>query len=165
MRPVSNGLHDCRSRYFSTELSGADRSDRTSSHLFGRVLLPESVLHELQHPKVSAKVFTWASQLPSWLEVKSPSVAASDELMRLDPGERDAIQLAIDLGITTVLLDEWDGRQLAEKLRLEVRGTLGILERGAKLGKINFRDALSKLEQTNFRISPGVKEAFLRRNR
>ena len=84
--------------------------------------------------------------------------------MKLDVGEREAIQLALELGISTVLLDETDGRQEAENLHLEVRGTLGILERGAKLGKINFRQALSKLEQSNFRISPAVRAAFLKRN-
>jgi predicted nucleic acid-binding protein len=84
--------------------------------------------------------------------------------MKLDVGEREAIQLALELGINTVLLDETDGRQEAENLHLEVRGTLGILERGAKLGKINFRLALSKLEQSNFRMSPAVRAAFLKRN-
>lgn len=85
-------------------------------------------------------------------------------LLALDPGERDAIGLALELGIGTVLMDEADGRHEAERLHLEVRGTLGILERGALLGKTNFRDALQKLEQTNFRISPAVRAAFLKRN-
>jgi predicted nucleic acid-binding protein len=85
-------------------------------------------------------------------------------LLRLDPGEREAIQLALELGVRTVLIDEADGRQQAEKLHLEVRGTLGILEHAAKLGKINFRQALKKLEQTNFRVSPVVRTAFLKRN-
>ncbi len=40
-------------------------------------------------------------------------------------------------------------------------GNAGILERGAKLGKINFRNALGKLEQTKFRVSPTVRVAFL----
>jgi predicted nucleic acid-binding protein len=132
--------------------------------LFERVLLPQAVFQELKHPKTSSKVSQWVARLPPWLEVRAATSVASDELMRLDPGEREAIQLALELGISTVLLDEADGRQLAEKLHLEVRGTLGILERGAKLGKVNFHDALSKLEQTNFRISPAVRSAFLKRN-
>jgi predicted nucleic acid-binding protein len=72
--------------------------------------------------------------------------------------------LALELGISTVLLDETDGRREAETLHLEVRGTLGILERGAKLGRTDFRAALSKLEQSNFRISPAVRAAFFKRN-
>jgi predicted nucleic acid-binding protein len=85
-------------------------------------------------------------------------------LLRLDIGERVPIQLALELGIRTLLMDEADGRQLAERLHLEVRGTLGILEHAARLGKINFRQALTKLEQTNFRVSPVVRTAFLKRN-
>lgn len=63
-----------------------------------------------------------------------------------------------------MLLDETDGREAAENLHLEVRGTLGVLERGAKLGKTDFRQALTKLEKTNFRIAPAVRAAFLQRN-
>ena len=132
--------------------------------LFGHVLLPRAVFQELQHPKTSSKVSEWVAHLPPWLEVRVVTPVPNDELMRLDPGEREAIQLALELGIGTVLLDEADGRRLAEKLHLEVRGTLGILERGAKLGKVNFRHALNKLGQTNFRVSPAVHAAFLKRN-
>jgi predicted nucleic acid-binding protein len=84
--------------------------------------------------------------------------------MNPDIGEREAIQLALELGLSTVLIDEAEGRQVAEALHLEVRGTLGILERGAKLGKIDFRQALRKLEQTRFCLSPSVRAAFLKRN-
>jgi predicted nucleic acid-binding protein len=90
--------------------------------------------------------------------------AADLALMVLDLGEREAIQLALERGISTVLIDEAEGRRQAERLHLEVRGTLGILERGAKLGKSDLRRALSKLEQTNFRISPTVRAALLTRN-
>jgi predicted nucleic acid-binding protein len=94
------------------------------------------------------------------MEVRTVVSVASPALMTLDIGEREAIQLALELGIGTVLLDETDGRQEAENLHLEVRGTLGILERGAKVGKTNFRAALSKLEQSNFRISIEVRARF-----
>lgn len=89
---------------------------------------------------------------------------ANPALMELDLGEREAIQLALELGIGTVLINESDGRQLAERLHLEARGTLGILERGAKLGKNDFWRALSKLEQTSFRLSPAVRTIFIKRN-
>lgn len=90
--------------------------------------------------------------------------APTPELASLDPGERDAIQLALELRVGIVLIDEAAGRSRAEALHLEVRGTLGILERGARLGLTTFRTALAKLEQTSFRVSPTVKAAFLQRN-
>ena len=133
--------------------------------LFGQVLLPQAVFRELQHPRTILKVREWATRLPEWLEVRTVASVANGALMELDIGEREAIQLALELGIGTVLIDETDGRRLAEKFHLEVRGTLGILERGAKLGKTDFHRALSKLEQTSFRLSPAVRAAFLKRNR
>jgi predicted nucleic acid-binding protein len=76
--------------------------------------------------------------------VRTIASVTNPDLMRLDLGEREAIQLALELGVSTVLIDEADGRQQAEKLKLEVRGTLGILEHGVRLGRSNLREALVK---------------------
>jgi predicted nucleic acid-binding protein len=132
--------------------------------IFGQVLLPHAVFQELRHPKSSTRVREWVAHLPPWLEVRTVASVANLALMGLDVGEREAIQLALELGVSTVLIDEADGRQQAERLHLEVRGTLGILEHGAHLGKTNLGEALSKLEQTNFRMSPAVRAALLKRN-
>ena len=132
--------------------------------LFGRVLLPLAAFVELQHPNIPPKVRQWIAHLRPWLEVRTVAAITSPNLMSLDLGEREAIQLALDLGISTVLMDEAEGRQVAELLHLEVRGTLGILERGAKLGKLDLRLAFNKLEQTSFRMSPAIRAAFLERN-
>ena len=132
--------------------------------IFGQVLLPHAVFQELWHPKTPTRVREWVAHLPAWLEVHTVASVANPALMGLDVGEREAIQLALELGVNTVLIDEADGRQQAERLHLEVRGTLAILEHGAHLGKTNLREALSKLEQTNFRMSPAVRAALLKRN-
>ena len=132
--------------------------------LFGHVLLPQAAYEELQHPRTPTKVRQWVTDPPAWIEVRTVSAITIPALTSLDLGEREAIQLALDLGITTVLIDEAEGRQVAEALRLQVRGTLGILERGAKLGKIDLQRAFSQLEQTSFRISPAVRAAFLKRH-
>ena len=132
--------------------------------LFGQVIVPTAVMQELQHSATPSRVRQWISNPPPWLEIRSVTSTPSSALLRLDIGEREAIQLAVELNAGAVLIDETEGRAVAESLRLQVRGTLGVLERGAKLGKIDFRQALTKLEQTKFRISPAVKQAFLRRN-
>ena len=61
-------------------------------------------------------------------------------------------------------MDDADGRRAAESLHLEVCGTLGVLERAARLGEIDLRESLRRLEQTSFRISRAVREALLARN-
>ena len=132
--------------------------------LFGQVTLPNAVFQELHHERTPAKVREWIVHLPEWLEVRSVISSPSQLVMRFDPGEREAIQLALEINADIVLIDESEGRQIAEQLHLEVRGTLGVLERGARLGKIDFRLALKKLEETKFRVSPAVREAFLQRN-
>jgi predicted nucleic acid-binding protein len=132
--------------------------------IFGRILIPGSVLRELQHPRTPEKVRTWAAELPGWISVRNGTSEIPTSLMALDPGEREAIQLALELGVATILIDEAAGRREAEALHLEVRGTLGILERGAILGFTDLLQALNRLEQTSFRISPAVKAAFLRRS-
>ena len=95
-----------------------------------------------------SKVSEWVANHPPWLELRTPNPTANHELTRLDPGEREAIQLALELGITTQLLlaTKQMAGTVAEKFHLEVRGTLGILERGARLGIVDFRSALSKLD-------------------
>ena len=132
--------------------------------LFERVFIPQAVLAELQHPEASAKVRQWVATPPIWLEVSHISLPARTLPIPLDPGEREAIQLAIERGIETILIDETAGRKVVESLGMEARGTLGILERGAQLGLTNFGKALRKLEQTKFRMSPSLKAVFLSRN-
>ena len=124
--------------------------------LFGTVLIPLAVFHELQHPRTSQQVKDWMMHPPAWLMHCMVTPIPSAAIMTLDPGEREAIQLALELAVDTILIDEAAGRRHAEELHLEVRGTLGILERGAKLGLTQFRPALARLEQTNFRVSPAV---------
>jgi predicted nucleic acid-binding protein len=132
--------------------------------IFERILAPHEVLRELAHPKTSLKVREWIERPPAWLEVRKVSSITAPKLMGLDAGEREAIQLAFEANIGTVLLDEAKGRNVAQTLGIEVRGTLAILERGARLGKTDFRQALGKLQQTSFRISTEVRQAFLARN-
>jgi predicted nucleic acid-binding protein len=133
--------------------------------LFERVMLPKAVFNELKHPRSPAKVRTWAEPLPEWAVVRQPHAAALTGIDELDSGEREAIQLAVELGIETILLDDQDARRYAEALHLQVRGTLGILERGVRLGRTDPKSVLARLEQTNFRMSPQVRQAFLDRCR
>ncbi len=132
--------------------------------LFGQVLIPHAVFLELQVSRTPYKVRQWIEQKPDWVEIRSLTHSTHPALLHLDAGEQEAIQLALELGEAEVLIDETDGRLAAVSLHIPIRGTLGILEHASQLGKINFREALGKLEQTRFRISPALREQFLRRN-
>lgn len=64
--------------------------------LFGKVLVPQAVFQELAHPKAPLKVREWIVRLPAWLEVHTVVSNAGPALMKLDLGEREAIQLALE---------------------------------------------------------------------
>jgi predicted nucleic acid-binding protein len=132
--------------------------------LFGEVLLPHAVHRELQHLKTPERVRQWIAKAPEWLKVRGIQTTPSEPLLILDIGEREAIQLAVEVSTDAVLMDDAEGRSVAESFGLRVSGTLGILERAGHLGMIDLRQAIAKLEQTNFRISPELREALIRRN-
>jgi predicted nucleic acid-binding protein len=140
-----------------------DQADLLLS-LFGEVLLPHAVHRELQHPKTPERVRQWIAKAPEWLRVRGIQTTPSAPLLILDVGEREAIQLAVEVSADAVLMDDAEGRSVAESFGLRVSGTLGILERASRLGMIDLRQAFAKLEQTNFRISPELREALIRRN-
>jgi len=132
--------------------------------LYGSVLIPQRVHVELLRPRAPLAVRTWASDLPAWCRVAQLGPTTSELIAELDPGERDAIQLAVDSGIETILMDDQNGRREAVRLNLRVTGTASILENAAAHGWINFREAFGRLLSTNFRLSSEVREDFLRRN-
>ncbi|HTV14056.1 MAG TPA: DUF3368 domain-containing protein [Acidobacteriaceae bacterium] len=134
------------------------------STLYERVLIPEEVHRELQRLQTPPSVRSWAASLPSWCEVRAVSASTDPGLIELDPGERDAIQLALDTRIDTVLMDEMSGRREALRRHLRVTGTVAVLEKAAQRGLIDFRDVLQRLEATNFRLSPAIRAEFLGRN-
>jgi predicted nucleic acid-binding protein len=106
----------------------------------------------------------WIAKAPEWLRVRGIQTTPSAPLLILDVGEREAIQLAVEVSADAVLMDDAEGRSVAESFGPRVSGTLGILERASRLGMIDLRQAFAKLEQTNFRISPELREALIRRN-
>lgn len=121
--------------------------------LFGEVQVPPAVLSELSHPGAPPEVQRLLHPLPDWIrETAVPDTLAG--LENLDPGERQALQLACALGADLVLIDESRGRMAAEKLGLAVVGTIGILERAASKGLLDGAAAAARLGATTFRASP-----------
>jgi len=131
--------------------------------LFERVAFPLAVHRELLHSGSPQLVRAWASQLPSWCEVIVKEEKPDPELIKLDAGERAAIQLAAELEADFLLIDERAGRRAAIAKGLPVIGVLGLLDRADRRGLLDLRDALRKLDRTNFRIAPQLKAAYLRR--
>jgi hypothetical protein len=80
------------------------------SRLFGEVIIPEEVSHELARSH---------SSLPSWIKVETVknSAEAASFAQTVDKGEAEAIELAKELQADRLLIDERKGRQLASARR------------------------------------------------
>ncbi|SRR5216683_4153089 len=119
--------------------------------LYGRVLIPPSVLAELSDPHAPEQVRTWAMQPRDWLSVVPLRGPADSSLMHLDAGERDAIALAAEQPASPLLMDERDGAAAARARNLKVVGTLGVLDAAAARGWIDLPAMFGRLRQTTFR--------------
>lgn len=132
--------------------------------LLGKVIIPSAVFQELQSDKTPAIVKEFIANLPEWLEVRQVRILFDTDLDELDIGEREAIILAEELNADVLLMDERSGREAALKRSLPVVGTLGILERAAEKGLIDFAETLQKLKVNGFFIASRLEKDFLERD-
>ena len=137
--------------------------------LFGRVLIPEAVALELQRPRTPPEVASWLTAQPAWLVIQAPTQPASDpadqELERLGAGEREAIMLASQHRPDVLLLiDEGKGRRVANRRKLRIIGTLGILELAAESGLLDLPSTVERLTRTTFYVAPSLLRTLLDRD-
>ncbi len=131
--------------------------------LYRRVIIPQSVCEELQAAETPEPVRTWTLNQPDWLEISPETGLLDSNLMSLHAGERDAISLAMHLQADAVLIDERRGRGEAEKRRLKVIGTIGVLAFAHECGLLNLRNAIGRLQQTTFHLSPKLVTSVLQK--
>ncbi|MEJ1933615.1 DUF3368 domain-containing protein [Nostoc sp. NIES-2111] len=98
--------------------------------LYTQIIIPEAVYRELTevNPSVAG---SREVQSATWIEVISVVnrhvVERLQQEVRLDPGESEAIALALELDADLLLIDERRGRAEANRLGLRITGLLGIL--------------------------------------
>lgn len=131
---------------------------------FGEVLIPEAVYRECVL-EGSDSEDAQAIKNAEWIKVEK----ITDERLRrslmieLDEGESEAIVLALEKNAELVLMDDYDGREVARALGLRVAGTIGILLKAKFTGKIvSLRDELEKLKAMGFWLSDGLYEKVLK---
>jgi predicted nucleic acid-binding protein len=109
--------------------------------LYGRIVAPPAVCAELRSAKAPESVRRWISDPPPWLGVQAPLQAPDASLLHahLGPGEREAIQLAQELGADELIIDELRGRREAGRRQLHFIGTLGVLRSAADQGLLDFQ--------------------------
>jgi len=124
--------------------------------MYGEVLIPPTVAVELSHEACPAA--PWFNERPAWLRIVAPQVIPGE--LKLDRGEQEAIALALEVGAERILMDELRGRAVATALGLRVAGTLAVILDCADKGLCNGREALARLEKTNFYVSADLLQSI-----
>lgn len=107
--------------------------------LFTEIIIPEIIIRELAK---SDEIDVQLVKSANWIKIKNPinqklieRILAEDGL---DQGEAEAIALSIELKANRLLIDELDGRAVAEKkYSLDIMGTLGCLIKAKEKGLID----------------------------
>jgi predicted nucleic acid-binding protein len=132
--------------------------------LYDRIVIPRGVLEELTHDSAPLGVRLWNINRPSWVEVSSIHSQLDPSLAFLDRGEREAIQIAMEMQADRLLIDERRGRIEAERRGLAITGTLGVLLSAGLQGLTDPTAAYRRLvTETNFRTSAALEKEFLGR--
>lgn len=111
--------------------------------------------------KVYGIVFTtvevaeeFGEQLPDWIQIITVKDNLRQQLleMQIDKGESSAI--ALESENSTLIIDDFKARRVAEQLKLNFTGTIGVIVKARLKGEIeSIIPILSKIKATNFRIS------------
>ena len=102
--------------------------------------------------------------LPDWVEIVAVSDKTKQRLLevQIDKGEASAIALALEIENPLLILDDYKARKLADNLKLNHTGTIGVILAAKRKGVIsNIKPFLKKIKQTNFRISPELEHQAL----
>ena len=117
--------------------------------------------------KVYGQIFTtpdiveeFDEMLPEWVIVENVSDKSKQRILELqiDRGESSAIALALEMPKSTLILDDFKARKIAQQLGIPFTGTIGVIIK-AKLNGIipSIKPYLEKIKETNFRISAEIE--------
>ena len=125
--------------------------------LYGRIVIPEAVVAELQAGQAQGEDVPDIKQLV-WIEVRAVRVP---KLIRLLPdlgsGEAQALALALEETDSVVILDDRLAREFAKLQNLRVTGTAGILLKAKQQGHLSaIKPLLKELRRLNFRLSDAM---------
>ena len=131
----------------------------------GTVIITPAVVRELAcHPHLTARQNIQQAIAKDWLRVVTPKVPVANNLIsQLDPGEAEALALALELKASLILLDETAARAKARELGLAHTGVLGLLREARRAQKIPaLRIEIARLRtEAHFFITPGLENILL----
>lgn len=127
------------------------------AEIFGVVVIPQAVAEELSVSHIS---------LPAWItQIRVRDMRTIEKLLiKLDPGESEAIALAIELRADFLLMDEKLGRAAAQREGLTTIGILGVATAAKRMGLIeSVAPVIRELrERASFWVSEELEQRVLR---
>jgi len=123
--------------------------------LFTQIHIPQAVLSEVAGDK-RRRAGSREVLAASWMNtVQVENIASVDFLRTLvDQGEAESIGLSRELNANLLLIDDKDGRKIAESAGITCVGTVGLLLRYYRLDADAFTVALDELVSKGFRLAP-----------
>jgi predicted nucleic acid-binding protein len=122
--------------------------------LFGRITITNEIADEFN------------KELPNWFSIQAPKNRMYQVILEasLDKGEASAIALAVEEKDCLLIIDDSKGRKYAEKLHINITGTLGILINAKLSGHIaSVKPLLEKIKKTDFRITSDLEIIILKK--
>jgi predicted nucleic acid-binding protein len=128
---------------------------------FEKISIPKAVYDEVV---VKGGVLYGAEEVAEadWIMVEDVgnSLAVESLSIYLDAGEPEAIVLAKENNCL-LIIDDGDGRKTASNMNMDITGTVGILLKAGRDGKIDLRESLDELNACGFRLSDKVRDFIL----
>ncbi|MBI5789309.1 MAG: DUF3368 domain-containing protein [Candidatus Schekmanbacteria bacterium] len=130
---------------------------------FSEVYIPQAVYSEVVERKPELYGAKEVASL-SWVKTQKVQNQLAVETLRshLGAGESEAIVLATESKADLLLLDEASGRRIAQSLGLKITGTVGVLLKAAKDGKLDLKESLDRLLAEGFRLSEKEYQRILK---
>ncbi len=107
----------------------------------------------------------FGSPLPDWIEIQSATDKYRQQIleMQIDKGEASAIALALEIPDSTIILDDYKARKIAERLGLEITGTVGVIIKAKLRGVIpSIKPYFENIRKTDFRLTDAIEKQALK---
>ena len=132
------------------------------NQVFGSVVIPDAVYAELCRVPQQEEILNNQNWIFFQKAKKKKKVVNLE--IELDPGEAEAIILALEIKADYLLIDEWKGREKAEELGIKIIGVLGLLLRAKNEGFISAVKILMDelIYKAEFRIHPALYQQVLK---
>ena len=115
---------------------------------YAMVIVPPAVAEELAHPRAGFVPVRVEEYACFRIQAPADKERVRNLSLELDPGESEAIALALEIHADYLLIDELDGRTQALRWGIQTTGVFGILLRAKETGRIALVEPLlDELEQ------------------